>query len=334
MNRTRVKSYHKHKKTRRQRSAQSGHTLNHALIIGGILLASIIALSFITNGSAGRRLLMLALPVTYSAQEPEYSPGEPITILRVDVDEGVGDDMRIEVLSPKTPTATELGGGEPKILIYHTHATEAYTQTDTYTYKETTQWRTNDNARNVVAIGEALTKALRSYGFNVLHDTSDHEPPALRSAYSRSEETMLAYKKKYPSLVMFIDVHRDAGKDPSYVTIDGKRVAKIMFVVGTGEGATGTGFGQMPDFESNYALALDITNRLAAVNPQLARNIRVKTGRYNQHVSNKCLLVEMGDNANTLEEILNSVPYLAAAIAESANSTAVETYSNAKLWAP
>jgi stage II sporulation protein P len=89
-----------------------------------------------------------------------------------------------------------------------------------------------------------------------------------------------------------------------------------MFVVGTGEGATGTGYKEMPDFESNYALALAITNRLAEFNDDLARNVGVKTGRYNQHISSQCLLAEVGDNANTLEEALNAVPYLAQAIVE------------------
>lgn len=46
------------------------------------------------------------------------------------------------------------------------------------------------------------------------------------------------------------------------------------------------------------------------------RNIRVKTGRYNQHISDQCLLVEVGHNANTLEQALNAVEYLAEAIAQ------------------
>ena len=97
-----------------------------------------------------------------------------------------------------------------------------------------------------------------------------------------------------------------------------------MFVVGTGKGATGTGYGQMPDFDSNYALAERITNTLKGIDPGLTRDIRVKPGRYNQHISNQCLLVEVGHNANTFEQALNSVDYLAAAIAESAGLTAGE----------
>lgn len=209
---------------------------------------------------------------------------------------------------------------KPTILIYHTHATEAYTPTRGYEYEATTAWRTNDEGRSVLAVGEELYKILtEKYGFCVIHDKTNHEPPKLSSAYSRSVLTMEDYKKKYPSIEVFIDVHRDAyGKDEGgmddIAKVDGKECARLMFVVGTGKGATGSGFGEMPDFESNYALAENITNRLNDINPNLTRKIRVKTGRYNQHISDKCLLVEVGHNANSLHQALNSVEYLASAI--------------------
>lgn len=278
----------------------------------------ILALALLSAGSANERLLTMAIPMAHAVPPPAPTPTSSISIARVDVDEGVGEAMRIEVLSPEVLPSVELGGPEPRILIYHTHNTEAYTQTDTYTYKESGDWRTYDEGCSVIAVGELLAKILREqYGCNVIHDKTDHEPPKLDTAYSRSVVTMKNYKKQYPSLTMFIDVHRDAGGNHMYATIDGKKVARLMFVVGTGEGATGTGFAQMPDFESNYALALSITNRLAQKDEDLVRNVRVKTGRYNQHISSQCLLVEVGDNINTLEEALNAIPYLARAIIES-----------------
>lgn len=232
--------------------------------------------------------------------------------------DAVPPGISIELI-PSAPDI-DLGGSEPKILIYHTHATEAYFKTDDCTYEDSSKWRTLENDKNMIAVGEKLADKLRSYGIAVLHDTTNHEPPKLATAYSRSVVTMEKYKEKYPSLTMFIDVHRDAyGNDPKeiadYVTIDGKEYARIMFVVGTGEGATGTGYSEMPDFESNYALAKRITEYVAAIDEQLVREIRVKTGRYNQHISDQCLLVEVGHNANTLEQALNSIDFLAEAIA-------------------
>lgn len=205
---------------------------------------------------------------------------------------------------------------EPTILIYHTHTTEAYRQTEDYQYDENAgKWRTHDNEKNIVKVGETLAEYLRQKGYNVLHDTTDHEPPKLATSYSRSLATMEKYKEEYPSLKIFIDVHRDAystdGGATDFCEIDGVKAAKLMFVVGTGEGATGAGFGEMPDFDSNFALAEELTNGLREIDEGLARDIRVKTGRYNQHVSPMCLLVEVGHNNNTLQEALNAVKHLA-----------------------
>ena len=84
---------------------------------------------------------------------------------------------------------------EPQILIYHTHTTEAYTQTADSPYKQTSAFRTNDADKSVLAVGEALKEVLeKEYGYIVLHDTTDHEPPKLSTAYTRSEKTMAAYQ--------------------------------------------------------------------------------------------------------------------------------------------
>ena len=133
---------------------------------------------------------------------------------------------------------------------------------------------------------------------------------------------MERYKEQYPSLEMFIDLHRDgvgpSGYENDFVEIDGKECARLMFVVGTGRGSNGNGSEPLPDFESNYALAIGLTQRLMSFEQGFCRSVRVKSGRYNQHVSNKCILVEVGHNANTLEQALASMPYLAAAIADCA----------------
>jgi stage II sporulation protein P len=238
-----------------------------------------------------------------------------------DIDPEVGDDIKIELtnLDPGDYTIPKLAGSGPQILIYHTHTCEAYTQTASDAYVATGSWRTNDQSKSVVRVGDALATELRKCGFNVIHDRTDHEPPKLGTAYERSLVTMQAYKKKYPNLNIFIDLHRDAyssknGSD--VVTVDGKSVARLMLVVGTGEGKTGNGFKQRPNWKANYQLAKLITDQLNKTNPRLARPVCVKTGRYNQHVSDSCMLIEVGHNESTLAEALNAVPYLAKTLSD------------------
>lgn len=239
------------------------------------------------------------------------------------IDPEVGDDIKIELTNLKAEdfSAPEIAQDGPQILIYHTHTCEAYTQTAEDTYVPTGSWRTDDQNKSVVRVGEVLAKELREkYGFNVIHDTTNHEPPKLGTAYERSLVTMQEYKKKYKNLSIFIDLHRDAYSTKSgtsdAVTLDGKSVARVMFVVGTGEGKTGNGFKERPNWKANYQLAKLVTDELNKLNPKLARPVCVKTGRYNQHVSDSCMLIEIGHNENTLQEALNAVPYVAKTLAQ------------------
>ncbi|NLB61238.1 MAG: stage II sporulation protein P, partial [Clostridiales bacterium] len=195
---------------------------------------------------------------------------------------------------------------------------EAYTPTLLNPYTEKGgKWRTTDNSKNIVYIGELLAQELRMQGFNVIHDITNHEPPELSSAYERSEATMKKYKAQFPSITMFIDLHRDAAGEAStndFVIIDGEEAARIMFVVGSGRGATGSGFAEMPKYEYNLALADAISEQLSMIHPDFMRPTRIKTGRYNQHISSQCLLIEVGHNMNTLEQAINAVKHLAKAI--------------------
>jgi len=272
-------------------------------------------------------IMLRALPSGDSSEEGETEHGDTIQFDALQIDSDVDEDILIELLDTVNNSEISLSGEEPRILIYHTHTTEAYLPTSGAAYQETSEWRTADQSNNIVAVGDELARILtEEYGISVIHDTTNHEPPKLGTSYERSLETMEYYKEKYPSITLFIDIHRDAYELSSgsslsdyaavndVAVVDGKSCARIMFVVGTGEGKTGQGFSVKPDYKTNYAIALELTNYLNAINSSLTRPIRVKTGRYNQHVGD-CMLVEVGHNANTLEEAKNAIPYLAAAIA-------------------
>ncbi len=267
---------------------------------------------------------------------------EPESVQTISVRTPVTMRISVEKVAPAAPVAATDGTSAqaPYVLIYHTHATEAYLMTEDAPYTPSAKWRTNDADRSVIAVGERLCTLLNeTYGVSALHDTENHEPPKLSTAYSRSLETMQAYKAKYPSLRCFIDVHRDAyGKEASapkdYVVIDGVETARLMFVVGTGEGATGQGFAEMPDYAANLALAERITALLSTVDKGLTREVRIKTGRYNQHVSDQCLLVEVGHTANSFAQAMAAADRLAAAVAEAlldAEGAAMETTA---VWTP
>ena len=89
-----------------------------------------------------------------------------------------------------------------------------------------------------------------------------------------------------------------------------------MMLIGTGEGSDGNTFSIKPNWQENYRLAQALTDALNAQIPNLCRDVMVKTGRYNQHMSPSAVLIEVGHNKNTLQQAMNSTAPLACAIAE------------------
>lgn len=202
-----------------------------------------------------------------------------------------------------------------RILIYHTHTWEAYQQVESAPYAETEKWRTKDDACNVVAVGRALTAHLTALGFTVVHDTTAFEPPNLDDAYARSLSMLENRRAAGEAYDLYIDLHRDALAESSTirrtVSTPGGEAARFMVLVG--KGTTG-GYAEKPDWEQNLLIAQAITESLNAQIDGLARDVKIKTGRFNQHISDCCVLIECGVNTNTLQEVLAGVPYLAQAI--------------------
>ena len=217
--------------------------------------------------------------------------------------------LQVEVV-PDTP-APASKEDEPSILIYHTHTHEAYAQDESDPYEAIETWRTTDEQHSVVRVGQALAEALSDLGYSVIHDTTDHEQDDLNRSYVRALETLESYEEQFD---LVIDLHRDAYSEGLPIGIeapDGAQCAQIMLLVGRGDNYPES---QRADYDGNLAFAQRITTELNARFPGLGRNVTVKQGRHNQHIGNHAILVEVGHNMNTLQQALNAVPYLSAAI--------------------
>lgn len=212
----------------------------------------------------------------------------------------------VDVVTEKLPVKNGM-----RVLIYHTHTHEAYAMAYEGEYTALEAWRTDDNEHNIVRVGDELTALLEQRGFTVVHDITDHEKDDLSTAYLRSMETLDSYADQ--EFDLYIDMHRDAYTDGAQLTCAyrGDNAAKLMMLIGKGEN-----FSEKPYYAENYALARTLTDDINSVCPGLCRDVLVKTGRYNQHVAPNSILVEVGNNMNTLDEALSAMPALALAIAE------------------
>ena len=227
----------------------------------------------------------------------------------------------IEVIAQaEMPAELPEDESKPRVLLYHTHTWEAYEMTPETQYAPTETWRTRDERYNMIRIGEALAQALEALGFAVEHDKTAFEPPNLSSAYTRSLEMIKERLARGEQYDYIFDVHRDAYSGPyngaNSVQAEGKRIAYVMMLVGKGTGATNSGFDERPDWPKNLDLAQRITDSMNAQVKGVSREVKIKPGRFNQHVSTGALLVEVGNNKNTLEEALAACPVIAQAIAE------------------
>ncbi|MBQ1252175.1 MAG: stage II sporulation protein P, partial [Firmicutes bacterium] len=71
-----------------------------------------------------------------------------------------------------------------------------------------------------------------------------------------------------------------------------------------------------PNWEQNWETAKALGAKIDEADPSLLKGIRVQKGRYNQHLSVNCVLLEVGTDLNTLDEAKHSAEWTAKAIYE------------------
>ena len=221
----------------------------------------------------------------------------------------------IPALLENAPRLSAAGEG-PKVLIYHSHATESYTMAGTDVYEPSGDHRTLDTTQNMVRVGEEMKAVFEAAGIGVVHDTTLYDYPSYNDAYNRSVQGVAENLKKYPSIVLVLDVHRDAlvASDGTIYKVVAGTVddcAQVMMVMGSD--ATGQ---VHPNWKVNLALALSIQSAIADKWSTLARPLVLRPTRFNQHLSTGMLLVEVGTHGNTLQEAITAARLYARTVVE------------------
>lgn len=200
------------------------------------------------------------------------------------------------------------------ILIFHTHTCESYTQTETSKYNQTGNFRTTDLNFSVARVGTELQNQLKSYGYNVIHDTTYHDYPSYNGSYGNSLTTVQNLLKTNKDFDVVIDVHRDAIADSTYaptVKIGDEYAAQLMFVIGT----NGSGL-EHDNWVQNLKFAIKVQEKANEMYPGLFKPMIVRNSRYNQNVSKAASIIEVGATGNTLEQSNTSMKYLAKVLSE------------------
>lgn len=226
----------------------------------------------------------------------------------------------------QTPLNWDLYTREPAVLILHTHATESYTPSEGYTYTPSSHSRTTDNRCNMIRVGDRLAQLLRQEGIGVIHATTLHDVPSYTGSYNAARKTIQQYLQEYPSIVLVLDLHRDAvelsdGTElATHVSIDGEETSRLMMVVGTDDGGL-----HHPQWKQNLALALKLHAQLEKNNPGICRFLSFRQERFNQDLSPGAMLIEVGAAGDTLPQALRATEYLAQAIIQLARGTGADS---------
>lgn len=212
----------------------------------------------------------------------------------LDIDKFLGADM----------TVKKEGDG-PQILIYHTHSQEGFADSEP-----------GEEAHTIMGVGDYLTELLTEvYGYRVLHHRGKYDVESRDDAYSNSLGDIERVLEENPSIEVVIDLHRDAVPEETRLVtdLDGRPTARFMFFNGLSRTKNTGNIAYLynENLESNLAFSFQMQLKAAEYYPGLTRRIYLKGYRYNMHLRPKYLLIEMGAQNNTLEEVMNACDPLA-----------------------
>lgn len=222
---------------------------------------------------------------------------------------GVGDISYTEPVVSEIPDDKDDTNKEPVVYIFNSHQTESYRSSLAEEF----------NINNTVYLASHILKEyLEDLGVGVIVeensivDVLNANGWKYGSSYKASRILLEQAKKDNPSLMFFVDLHRDAASyERTMIEIDGKKYAKMMFVVGL----------KHENYAPNLALANTLNDKIKAFNPDLTRGVMQKdnagaNGIYNQDFDPNTILIEMGGQYNYIEEVSNTLKVVADAIYE------------------
>ncbi len=185
---------------------------------------------------------------------------------------------------------------EKKILLYFTHTSEAFTPGN------------GQAPVHIVEVGDMIAKKLaeRKIGVSVnktdIGELLNKKGKKYSASYEESRTVVVSAQQQQPSLEYLIDIHRDSQlKDVTTDVVNGQKMAKTVFVVG----------GEHPGYEENARFASALHELFEKYYPGLSRGVIVKSGsqtngKFNQDLSKRAVLIEMGGVENTREELERS----------------------------
>ncbi|NCB48182.1 MAG: hypothetical protein EOM55_00925 [Clostridia bacterium] len=193
---------------------------------------------------------------------------------------------------------------QKSVGLYMTHNDESYVPTDGVS--------SIYGAGGIHEVAESLADIFANLDYTVYLDETLHIPHN-SSAYTRSATTAKRLLEKNVSALF--DIHRDGVSRSVYVkTINGVERCKVRIVIGQAN----------ENSEANLQFAMYLISVAEEFCPWLFLDIYFAKGHYNQALSSKALLFEMGTYLAEKDLVLDTVHYLANVVDKTLFSTLVQ----------
>ena len=235
----------------------------------------------------------------------DFDLEQPLSLLGVPT---VEEQKKEEMVFQEDPDATFVSNpvektdvsSSPQVYIYNTHQTESYSMKTLEPYNITP---------SVMMASYLMKEHFQKAGIETIVEETNISDYMKEQGYQYAESYVASRTfvesilKKYPDLKLIIDLHRDAiPHDSSTITIGEKNYAKVLFIVGMNN----------PNYQANLSLAQSISDLINQSYPKLSRGIMSKSGSnvnglYNQDLNGNMILLELGANENTIDEVQNTV---------------------------
>lgn len=194
---------------------------------------------------------------------------------------------------------------DPIVYLYNTHDTEAYSLVESINYKPTIVNATDYLNERINELGIKSVHEKRSMVSYLAENNLNYS-----SSYKASRFYLDDYVEKNPSIKYLFDIHRDSGKK-EYTTLctGDKCYAKLLFLIGL----------ENERYQDNENYALMLSQRLNQKISGISKGILQKSGPkvngvYNEDFSNRTILIEVGGENNTIEEVYNTLDVLSEVI--------------------
>lgn len=194
-----------------------------------------------------------------------------------------------------------------EVYIYNSHDTEEYEDKylEVYNIKPTVKTMSYilkdylaDLGIKAIVEEQNISSILKSHNWSYKY------------SYEASKEIITSVLRDNPNIKLIIDLHRDSAPlNKTYTTENNINYAKILFVVGM----------EHENHEKNYQLADQLNGLLQKEVNNISRGISKKSGPgvngiYNQDLSTKSVLIELGGQYNEIEELNNTLKVLSRVI--------------------